>query len=376
MKEYNLGKSWGTKQRMKTYLHFLCLGILVSCTVRFEKAPSTPPRARPSVAPTQQTGGIVALSPGATVSPAPTAPIQFSGPGKTVSFEELQKLFAGKMIQAKCCEQKCCEKSENVDRHRISCSIDPKNPLPTVAFETFLISCVSTDIYFRKGLPTTPYVDTILTSTGEKFHFSTQEAEAKILALNPQASRFRDDEHKIFLNCKHAESLKDKHTDVMWQRSRQMFLEINNCAPRGKAYEAFVIEKEADRLSDERKYDESRLKAMEGCDKGDAHLCYIAGTKIPMKGEAGFEKIIETFGRACRLKHRHACDTEEVWAAHYNKYKTKKATLGKKCNKNDLEACKELVRAYRMHQMNLPAADEVSKKLCKADLKDYCLRAP
>jgi hypothetical protein len=306
------------------------------------------------------------------VSPMPAAPIQYAAPGKTVSYEELQKLFAGKQIQAKCCEQNCCEKSENADRRRISCSIDPKNPLPTVSFESFLIACVSTDIYFRKGLPTNPYVDTILTSTGEKFHFSTQEAEAKILALNPQASRFRDDENVIFLNCQHAESLKGKHNDVMWERSRQMFLEINNCAPRGKAYEAFVIEKEVYQLSKERNDDASRLKAMEGCDKGDAQLCYIAGTKIPMKGEEGFEKIIQTFGRACRLKHRQACDTEEVWASHYNKYKTKKAQLGKKCKKNDLEACKELVHVYRMQQMNLPAAAEVSKKLCKANLKDYC----
>jgi hypothetical protein len=361
---------------MKTFIQLFGLALLVSCTVRFEKAPSTPRRARPALAPAPQTGGIVALTPGTTVSPMPAAPIHFAAPGKTLSYEELQKLFAGKKIQAKCCEQKCCAKSENGDPHRISCSIDPKNPLPTVSFESFLISCVSTDIYFRKGLPTTPYVDTILTGAGEKFHFSTQEAEAKILALNPQVSRFHDNENRVFLNCQHAQSLKDKNSDVLWQRNRQIFLEINNCAPRGKAYEAFVIEKEVDRLSDERKYDESRLKAMEGCDKGDGHLCYIAGTKIPMKGEAGFEKIIETFGRACRLKHRQACDTEEVWAAHYNKYKSKKATLGKKCNKNDLEACKELVHAYRMHQMNLPAAEDVSKKLCKANMKDYCPRTP
>ncbi len=113
-------------------------------------------------------------------------------------------------------KQKCCEKSENVDRHRISCSIDPKNPFPSISFESFLISCVSTD----------------------------------------------------------------------WQRSRQMFLEINNCVPRGKAYEAFVIENEADRLSDERKYDESRLKAMEGCDKKEGEVKRFFHLKIFVFGDA------------------------------------------------------------------------------------------
>ena len=342
---------------MKILVHLLFL-VLIStgCTAHLRKLIPSTPRAQASRS---------------------TYPGQCSGPGKTVSFEELQALFAGKQIRATCCEQNYCGNTPH-SPHR-SCERDPGRPLEPIPFEPMLMDCISRDNYLRKAQTeyTPPlgggYIDTIVFDSGEKLHFNTKEAESKILALNPQVrTTFWDQEKKIFLNCQHAQNPLPLSSYNLFERARKMFLEINNCVPRGRYYEFFLIEEELERLDRSGTEEQKFLKAMEGCDKGDAQLCFVAGHNIPLVGEKSLERKLDILGRACKMKYRNACDTQGVWQEYYNGYKSKTPLLSKKCENNDIPACKELEKTYRLMKMNLPAARKVADKLCEASLKQYC----